>query len=227
MNKKETTSPKAIRLERERRQRRQAIIDVAREFFIKHGYDETKVDGIANEVGYTKVTIYNYFESKDDLFAAVIAEIYVKLYKIMETHLNQEDVPYELRSMGEAYVIFFKRHSEDALLFEAGRLSVVTSSIQKKIANNEKLTESEREFSEQMKRLEKLMTSIITETMKRSGVEGKVDPFSVIMALSTLAQAIRTLISRGMMSGRPEETTKEYLSVFFTIIDKGLRHFDD
>lgn len=227
MNKKGATSPKAIRLEKERRQRRQAIIDVAREFFIKHGYDETMVDGIAKEVGYTKVTIYNYFESKDDLFVAVVAEIYVKLYEIMETYLNREDVPYELRSMGEAYVIFFKKHSEDALLFEAGRLSVVTSNIQNKIANNETLTESEREFSEQMKRLEKLMTSIITETMKSSGVEGKVDPFSVIMALSTLAQAIRTLISRGMMSGRPEETTRDYLSVFFTIIDKGLRHFDD
>ncbi len=227
MNKKKTSSSKSMRLERERKQRRQAIIDVARKFFIEHGYDETMVDKIALEVGYTKVTIYNYFQSKDDLFVAVVAEVYAKLYEIMDTHLKREDVSYELRSMGEAYVIFFKKHPQDAMLFEAARLSVVTSIIRNKEVNNKELTESEREFSKYMGLLEELMTSVITETMRSSGVDGKVNPFSVIMVLSTFAQAIRTLISRGMMSATPEETTAEYLSVFFTIIDKGLRHYDD
>lgn len=226
MNTRKEESPKIARLDRERKQRRQSIIDVARSYFLENGYDETMVDMIAADAGYTKVTIYNYFQSKDDLFAAVIAEIYEKLYKIMHAHLNQKDTPYDLRSMGEAYVIFFKKYPEEALLFEAGRLSVLTSTIRRKVENKETLTESEREFSKQMNLIEEFMTSVITETMKSSGIAEKVNPFSVIMVLSTFAQNIRTLISRGMISNSPDETTRDYLSVFFTIIDKGLRHFD-
>jgi len=227
MKRNKTVSPKAMRLERERKQRRQTIVDMARKFFIEHGYDGTMIEKIASEVGYTKVTIYNYFQSKDDLFVAVVADVYEKLYQIMDTHLKQEDVPFELRSMGDAYVIFFEKYPDDALLFESSRLSEVISNVRRKEEGGETLTESELEFSSHLRVLEDLMTSVITETMRNSGVQDKVDPFSVIMVLSTFAQAIRTLIARGMMSTTPETTTEEYLSVFFTIIDKGLRHYDD
>jgi AcrR family transcriptional regulator len=227
MSKNNKTSPKTMRLKRERNQRRKTIIDIARKFFTEHGYDGTMVEKIASEVGYTKVTIYNYFESKDDLFAAVAAEVYEKLYQIMDSHLKQEDVSFELRSMGDAYVIFFERYSDDALLFESSRLSQVISNIRRKTESGETLTESELEFSQHRQLLEELMTSVITETMRSSGVQDKVDPFSVIMVLSTFAQAIRNLVMQGRTSDAPEEKTKEYLSVFFTIIDQGLRHYDD
>jgi AcrR family transcriptional regulator len=227
MNKKNTTSPKAMRLERERKQRRKTIIDIARKFFIEQGYDGTMVEKIASEVGYTKVTIYNYFESKDDLFIAVVAEVYKKLYQIMDSHLKQEDVSFELRSMGDAYVIFFETYPNDALLFESSRLGEVISNIGRKEESGETLSESELEFSQQRQLLEELMTSVITETMRSSGVQNKVDPFSVIMVLSTFAQAIRSLIMIGRTSDAPEEKTQECLSVFFTIIDQGLRHYDD
>jgi hypothetical protein len=32
---------------------------------------------------------------------------------------------------------------------------------------------------------------------------------------------------RGKMTDQPEEKTREYLSVFFNIIDQGLKHYDD
>ncbi|MFX1483967.1 MAG: TetR/AcrR family transcriptional regulator [Promethearchaeota archaeon] len=227
MSKKDSRSPKKERLERERGLRREAIIEAARKSFIELGYDQTMVEKIAHEAGYTKVTIYNYFESKDDLFVAVVSRVYQKLFVIMDTYLKQEDVSYELRSMGDAYLAFFEKHPNDALLFESGRLSVVTAMIRRKSETNGVLTESEQEFEHQMKLIEELMTSVITETMKSSGVQDKVDPFSVIMVLSTFAQAIRELVMRGKTSVTPEATTKNYLSVFFTIIDKGLRHFDD
>jgi AcrR family transcriptional regulator len=227
MSKKNAASPRAERLERERRQRRKAIIKIGREFFSSQGYEGTMVEEIAKATGYTKMTLYNYFESKDDLFVAVVSEAYQKLYRIMDNHLKQEDVSYELRSMGEAYLAFFERHPDEAILFESGRLGIVISKIGKKEEKNEKLTESEHEFRHYMKLLEDLMTSVISETMKMSGVQGKVDPFSVIMVLSTFAQAIREIVLRGKMSDRPEEKTREYLNVFFTIIDQGLKHYDD
>ncbi|MGD9396379.1 MAG: TetR/AcrR family transcriptional regulator [Candidatus Thorarchaeota archaeon] len=227
MLKNNAASPKVKRLKRERKQRRGAIIKIARESFATQGYEQTMIDPVAQAAGYTKMTLYNYFKSKDDLFLAVVSEAYQKLYEIMDSHLKQEDVPYELRSMGDAYLTFFEKHPDDAILFESARLGVVISKLLQKVENNEELTESEQDFRLYMGLLEELMTSVIKETMQRSGVQDKVDPFSVIMVLSTFAQTIRELVLRGKRSDQPEEKTREYLSVFFTIIDQGLKHYDD
>jgi len=225
--KNSAASPKTKRLKRERKQRRGAIIKVAREFFAKEGYEQTMVEDVAQAAGYTKMTLYNYFRSKDDLFMAVVTEAYKKMYDIMDSYLNQADVSFELRSMGQAYLEFFNENPDDAILFESARLGVIISNLVQKIENNEELTESEQDFKFHMDLIEKLMTSVITATMERSGVRKKVDPFSVIMVLSTFAQSIRELVLRGKRSNQPEEKTREYLSVFFTIIDQGLKHYDD
>jgi AcrR family transcriptional regulator len=202
-------------------------VQIARDFFVNQGFEQTMVEEIALEAGYTKMTIYNYFDSKDDLFIAAVSAAYKNLFETMDSHLKQEGVNYDLRSMGDAYLAFFHKYPDDALLFESGRLSIVISKIQKKEEASAKLTESEREFRQYMVALERLMTSVITETMKMSGVQDKVDPFSVIMVLSTFAQTIRELILRGRMTDRPDEKTREYLSVFFNIVDQGLKHYDD
>lgn len=227
MGKRKATTPKTQRLERERKNRRVAIVSIAREFFANQGYEQTMVEKIALEAGYTKMTIYNYFESKEDLFIAVVSGAYKKLHETMDSHLNQEGVSYDLRSMGDAYLTFFKKYPDDAILFESGQLSIALSKIRTKEETSKQLTESEQELRQYRIALEELMTSVITETTKMSGVQDKVDPFSVIMVLSTFAQTIRELIIRGKMTDQPEEKTKEYLSVFFNIVDQGLKHYDD
>ena len=52
--------------------RRQAIIDVAREIFVTEGLADTSMSLIAARLGGSKGTLYNYFPSKEALFAAVI-----------------------------------------------------------------------------------------------------------------------------------------------------------
>lgn len=54
--------------------RRQAILDVAREAFTQLGFENTTMSEIANRTGGSKATLYNYFSSKEELFAAVIDE---------------------------------------------------------------------------------------------------------------------------------------------------------
>jgi len=52
---------------------RQRIIDAAYEAVWRSGYHRTSIDGIARWAKLTKLTLYSYFRSKDDLFAAVLA----------------------------------------------------------------------------------------------------------------------------------------------------------
>jgi TetR/AcrR family transcriptional repressor of mexJK operon len=51
--------------------KRRAIVDAAREIFLARGF-EAGIDLIAQRAGVSKVTIYNHFGSKKDLFLAVI-----------------------------------------------------------------------------------------------------------------------------------------------------------
>jgi AcrR family transcriptional regulator len=222
----ENMSPRTQRLERERKQRRDNIIKTAEWFFINQGYDQTMVDQIALKAGYSKATIYNYFNSKDDLFIAVVSKAFEKLFQIMENTMNAQDVEYELLILGNAYLTFVEEYPDYAGLFEAGRLNLVIGKVITKEETNQDLTESEKEFRYHQLKIEKIMISVITETLKNSGVEANIDPFSVVMALSTLGSAINELVMRGKR-GQPEDRSREYLAVLFNILDKGLKHYDD
>lgn len=60
------------RREANRLERRAAIIAVARKHFFENGYAATSMSAIAAELGGSKGTLWTYFPSKDDLFAAVV-----------------------------------------------------------------------------------------------------------------------------------------------------------
>ncbi|MFI6316866.1 TetR/AcrR family transcriptional regulator [Nonomuraea sp. NPDC050556] len=52
---------------------RQAIVAAARAMFIRHGFD-AGMDLIAAEAGVSKVTVYNHFGSKEELFTEVVGQ---------------------------------------------------------------------------------------------------------------------------------------------------------
>jgi TetR/AcrR family transcriptional regulator, mexJK operon transcriptional repressor len=52
--------------------KRQDIINIAREAFLKSGYAATSMASIATSLGGSKGTLYGYFASKEELFSAVV-----------------------------------------------------------------------------------------------------------------------------------------------------------
>jgi len=60
------------RREARRIDRRDAILAVAQASFLEHGYSATTMSAIAATVGGSKATLWNYFSSKEALFAAVV-----------------------------------------------------------------------------------------------------------------------------------------------------------
>ena len=57
------------------------IIDVARRCFAELGYEATTNQAIANEAGITTGAIYHYFDSKLDIYKAVLDEVQERVYK--------------------------------------------------------------------------------------------------------------------------------------------------
>jgi len=55
--------------------KRAAILDAARETFLRAGYEGTSMEGIAANAGVSIMTLYRHAKGKDDLFATVIASV--------------------------------------------------------------------------------------------------------------------------------------------------------
>ncbi len=52
--------------------KRQAILVAAKDLFLQLGYEGSSMDAIAQEAGVSKLTVYNHFKDKENLFVAAI-----------------------------------------------------------------------------------------------------------------------------------------------------------
>ncbi|HYP62995.1 MAG TPA: TetR/AcrR family transcriptional regulator [Acidocella sp.] len=88
--------------------RRQAIIDAARAVFHEVGYERASMAGISARIGGSKATLYNYFKSKEELFAAAMLEAIEEQGMPLLDLLTPEgtDLTKALREFGLAFVRF-------------------------------------------------------------------------------------------------------------------------
>jgi TetR/AcrR family transcriptional repressor of mexJK operon len=52
--------------------KRQAILDAAKNLFVRNGYSSTSMDAVAAEAGVSKLTVYSHFTDKETLFSAAV-----------------------------------------------------------------------------------------------------------------------------------------------------------
>jgi AcrR family transcriptional regulator len=63
--------------------KRETIVRTALEAFLADGYAETSMSSVAAKVGGSKATLYNYFKSKEELFAAVVERKCEQIRKLL------------------------------------------------------------------------------------------------------------------------------------------------
>lgn len=82
----------------------QRIIEAAKKLFLRYGYSRVVVDDITRELGISKKTIYNHFNSKADILTACIEQFAQDYQRQADTILNDVDLP--LRQKLNAYLRF-------------------------------------------------------------------------------------------------------------------------
>lgn len=75
--------------------RRQSIVAVARDAFLRDGYGGTSMSSIAAAIGGSKTTLWSYFRSKQDLFAAVIDDMVERYGEALRIPLPADGDPAE------------------------------------------------------------------------------------------------------------------------------------
>lgn len=109
--------------------RRQNIIEIAAEVFRESGFEAASMSEIAVRVGGSKATLYNYFNSKEELFVAVVrqfAEAHMR--EVFDLLDAQADLSSNLQAFGERFMSTLSRPDfvciHRNLFAEAGRSSV-------------------------------------------------------------------------------------------------------
>ena len=107
--------------------RRQAILEVARQIFFDRGYAAASMSEIAARLGGSKGTLYNYFRSKEELFAAFMTDTCQGPANDTYDHLPplDADIREGLIEFGVAFLEFVLREETMALhrlvIAECGR----------------------------------------------------------------------------------------------------------
>jgi AcrR family transcriptional regulator len=87
--------------------KRRQIIQGARTLFLAQGFDAASMDAIARKAGVSKGTLYVYFESKEQLFEAIVEdERGAQAEQIFALDSTNRDVAAVLMSLGAAYARF-------------------------------------------------------------------------------------------------------------------------
>lgn len=101
------------RKEREKEQRRKAILKAARKVFFEYGLQAASMDMVAELAELSKGALYLYFKSKEDLYVSLLEEGLAILRRMFE-EVAARPLPAEkaLREIGMAYYEFYKRHPD-------------------------------------------------------------------------------------------------------------------
>jgi AcrR family transcriptional regulator len=70
--------------------RREELIDIAEELFLKNGYEETPVSDIVQKADVAQGTFYYYFRSKDEILDALV-DRYLEMFATIVTEQIQKD----------------------------------------------------------------------------------------------------------------------------------------
>lgn len=84
---------------------RRAVLDAARRVFEERGYHGASLDLIADAADFSKGAVYSRFESKDELFLAVLEDHIDRRAAATADHLDRLDGVADMRALARASVL--------------------------------------------------------------------------------------------------------------------------
>jgi AcrR family transcriptional regulator len=97
--------PRAVHRTERGEQRRQALMEAARQVFLEHGYEGASIGEVMRRVGGSKASLYTYFGSKEGLFFDILAEQSEQIMKDLKIpQAADDDIERTLNAIGKRYL---------------------------------------------------------------------------------------------------------------------------
>src|SRR6185437_15572380 len=156
-----------------RDQRRERIIQVARDVFYEVGYAGASMSMISARLGGSKATLYAYFNSKEELFEAIIRESCEAMQAIFYAHIGTNDLRQSLTTVA--------REMLGMILSDWGNRT-----LQLVIEESHRNPGLARVFNETIERYGKSTMLTLLQTAHEKGQISAPDPHEAAMILKSL-----------------------------------------
>ena len=74
-------------------ERREQLLGVAKKIFAERGFQSTTMDDIAKEAGFTKPILYQFFQSKTELYKEIVEDIATSMIHSLSKAVNSAEAP--------------------------------------------------------------------------------------------------------------------------------------
>jgi TetR/AcrR family fatty acid metabolism transcriptional regulator len=195
-------APAPPRREEKKAESRRRILESARAVFFRDGFMPANLDEVAELADVAKGTLYRYFESKAELYVAVLAHdgsLFER--KLRETLAPELSAPEQIRRTGRFYLEHWMRNRDYFRIFWA-------------VENQEVIGELPREVVEEVTKLWEQCLQLLADIVARGVAEGSFrscEPWQVAHLLWTLANGlIQTEASAARRKLRRSELARDF-----------------
>ena len=181
---------------------RARLIRAAEKIFAKDGFEAAKLEEIAAEAGYTRGAFYANFESKEDLFFALLeGQISSRISAVEQITRNLRDPEEKLRAFRNFFLTVCEDRRWSLLALEFKLFAVRHPEVKARLAAMNR-------------RLVKPRIGILRDLMQGSGRTLPVSPAAIAMSLSAVTNSLglEHMLDRTLM---PEAELKQILGNYF------------
>jgi AcrR family transcriptional regulator len=181
---------------------RARLIRAAEKIFARDGFEAAKLEEIAAEAGYTRGAFYANFESKEDLFFALLeGQISSRISTVEQITRKLRDPEEKLAAFREFFLTVCEDRRWSLLALEFKLFAVRHPEVKVRLAAMNR-------------RLVKPRIGILRDVMEGSGRKLPVSPTAVAMSLSAVTNALglEHMLDRSLM---PETALKQILGNYF------------
>lgn len=189
--------------ERKRQATRQAISDIATRLFIERGFDNVTISEIADAANVARMTVFNYFSRKEDLFFDREDDAMKLVRDAMSNRSPKESPIHALRNLARQMV----EQKHPLVKFTAG-----TAGFWKAVADSPALSARARELRD-------LFVHYLAAAMSGSVGRGQADP-EARLAAAMFAATWTVSYAEGLRQHR--KGSHHARQVFLALMERGL-----
>jgi AcrR family transcriptional regulator len=186
------------------------ILDAARKVFAEKGFHESRLEDIAAESGFSKASLYNYFNDKDEIFLNLAVRDFENLLNTLIS----------ITSSSEPFFINLEKLIRTSLAFFGDQSSFIISitnfHVIRKL-NPERLVQHHKiiseKFSKQYHAITAFYTKLIEEAQKRGELITTLPAAVITRYITTLIRGVFIEWKMKGEKGDPERET-QYLLTF-------------
>ncbi|MEJ2249108.1 MAG: TetR/AcrR family transcriptional regulator [Candidatus Lokiarchaeota archaeon] len=186
------------------------------------GFENTTMKQIADKARYSKGTLYNYFNSKEELYIAIGNNAYNLIINYTKKFTEKEDPGIgQLMAIGYAFYEFTKRYPNYASIFHD--IGVKLPNIENKPKKN--LSDIEKDYINLSNLYGEIFIKTLLNAIKANAIRSDKDPKLIGYVLSNLTRGlIEDLIeSKDIIKKKFGVESDDAIDFAFEIIGEGLK----